>query len=139
MYQELKAQKIGLIYWDLECSYDSDPSWILGDLHNVKFDFAQIDLLPDVINSWEFIKEKCPDFPNELPVSDINVIAANKLLLITTNLSAKNIGEIFDLLRNIKGVAFVLGENPIRDDFHYFIYCEVIEILEKVQHKRLLA
>ncbi|MBP0029730.1 hypothetical protein [Roseofilum sp. Guam] len=76
----------------LECSYDSDPSWILGDLHNVKFDFAQIDLLPDVIDSWKFLKEKCPDFPDELQVSDINAIAANKPLLITTDLSAQNTG-----------------------------------------------
>lgn len=137
MYEELKLQKIGLIYSDLECSYDSDPSWVLGGLHNVKFDFAQIDILPDVIDSWTFLKEKCPDFPNELQVSDVNAIADNNPLLITTDLSAQNIGEIFDSLSNIKGVAFVLGENLTRNDFHYFSYYEVIEILERIQDKKL--
>ncbi|MBP0011369.1 hypothetical protein, partial [Roseofilum sp. Belize Diploria] len=58
VYQELKIQGIGLIYSDLECSYDTDPSWILRSIHNSDFDFAQIDLLGDIGDSWNFLKEK---------------------------------------------------------------------------------
>ncbi len=132
VYQELKIQGIGLIYSDLECSYDTDPSWILRSIHNSDFDFAQIDLLGDIGDSWNFLKEKCPNFTDELQVSDINDIARENPLLITTDLSENNLEEIIDCLANIKGIAFVLGDNPIRDDFHYFSYCEVIKMLEQV-------
>jgi len=71
----IKIQGIGLIYSDLECSYDTDPSWILRSIHNSDFDFAQIDLLGDIGDSWNFLKEKCPNFPDELQISDINDIA----------------------------------------------------------------
>ncbi|MEA5471826.1 hypothetical protein [Spirulina sp. 06S082] len=133
--KQLKSKGIGFIYSSLEASYDTDPSWILRDIPDQlesNTDFFQVDLLPDVNDSWQFLKEKCPDFPDELQLSDINDLASKYSLLVTTDFSEENIEEIVASLQNIKGISFVLGNNPIRNDIHYFNYSEVLKILQKL-------
>jgi len=133
--KELSKREIGIIYSNIEASYDDDPSWIFGrfiDEDNLNSSYYQIDLLGDMENSWEFFKEECPKYPEELQIQDINELAKQYPLLITLDYSPENILEIINLMPNIKGITMVLGDDSLRNDIHYFKYSEVLNILDKL-------
>jgi hypothetical protein len=133
--KELSKREIGIIYSNIEASYDDDPSWILGrflDEDNLNSSYYQIDLLGDMENSWKFFKEECPKYPEELQIDDINDLAKEHPLLITLDYSPDNVLEIINFMPNIKGLTMVLGNNSHRNDIHYFQYPEVLNILDKL-------
>ncbi|MBW4542938.1 MAG: hypothetical protein KME25_00595 [Symplocastrum torsivum CPER-KK1] len=133
--KELYKKGIGIIYSNIEASYDDDPSWILSSFvneDNLNSSYYQIDLLGNMENSWEFFKEECPKYPEELQIHDINELAKQYPLLITLDYSPDNILEIINLMPNIKGITMVLGDDSLRNDIHYFKYSEVLNILDKL-------
>jgi hypothetical protein len=132
---ELYTKGIGIIYSNIEVSYDDDPSWILSSFVNedkLNSSYYQIDLLGDIENSWEFIKEECPQYPEELQIDDINNLAKQYPLLITLNFSAENTLEIINFMPNIKGISMILGDGSCRNDIHYCQYSEVLNVLDKL-------
>ena len=79
VYQAIKAIGCGLFYSGIEASYEDDPSWLFADFENtVDFEkvLFQVSLLPDIENSWVFFKEECPKYPDELQISDVDMLAA---------------------------------------------------------------
>jgi len=132
--KELYKKGVGIIYSDIQVSYDDDPSWILSSfLSEEKLNscYYQIDILGDMENSWQFLKRDCPQYPEELQIDDINNLAQQYPLLITLDFSTDNLLQIIKSMPNIKGVSMILGDNPCRNDIHNFQYSEVLNILEK--------
>ena len=133
--RKLTELNIGLIYSGIEASYEDDPTWILSRFENeseLGASYFQLDILADMDNSWSFLKEECPKYPEELQIEDIKQIAYQYPLLITLDYSHKNIIEVISSFQNIKGISFTLGTMPTRDDFHWFDYAKVINILNQI-------
>jgi hypothetical protein len=132
----LENEGIGIIYSDLYASYDSDPSWIMSpfehedeDAEALNASFYDIELLTDVLDSWNFLSRRCPEYPEELQVSDINELASHYPILIGLNYSIENIREITYSMQNIRGITFRIGDEPERNDIHCISYNDVISIL----------
>ena len=138
-FQKTLSQKgIGIIYSNIEVSYDDDPSWILSpflDEYNVDLSYYQIELLGDIENSWHFLQKECPTYSEELQISDINQIAKQHPLLITLDYSPENILDIINFMPQIKGVSMVLGSNPMKNNLHFLQYSKVLEILDLMKQK----
>ncbi len=137
---ELLKDGIGIIYSNIEATYDDDPSWILSRFLNeaeLNASYYQIDLLGNVENSWEFLKEECPRYPEELQIKDINDLAKDNSLLITLNYSTDNILEILDYLPNIKGISMVLGNKCQENDIKCFEFTTVLKILNKLKNQKM--
>lgn len=128
----------GLIYSGFEVSYDEDPSWVFSDFDTTPINsqvFFQLDLLPEVKDAWRFLKEECPNYPEELQVSDVKHLSNRFPLIITTNFNEKNVTDICNTLDNIRGISFVLGEKTVTNDFHYDSYDNVVKILRRFNRK----
>lgn len=133
--KQLQALNVGLIYSGIEASYEDDPTWILSSFNNeteLGASYFQIDLLADIDNSWFFFKEECPKYPDELQIEDIEQIASRYPLVITLDYSNNNIIEIISRFQKVKGISFTLGTRPTRNDFHWFDYTQLRDILNQV-------
>ncbi|NJL01630.1 MAG: hypothetical protein HC910_14110 [Spirulinaceae cyanobacterium SM2_1_0] len=130
-YQSLGDSK--LVLSGIDVSYDSDPSWILS---GVAQEFMrsgtifQIDILPEISNSWEFLKTECPKFSEDLQLADLDYLASQFQILFTTDFSQENLSELSILIPNNFGIYLVLGEHSVREDVHFFSYSEVLRILD---------
>lgn len=130
----LRSQGIEIIYSNITASHDDDPSWILSHFLQQKElsgSYFQVDLLPEFDNSWEFLKNESPEYPEELQIEDINQIAKQSNLLIALDYSPNNVLEVINYLPNVKGISMVLG-NSLVEDFHCFDYFEILDILKKL-------
>lgn len=139
--ETLSKENIGIIYSNIEVSHDEDPTWILSryqDEKNVNASFFQIDLLPEYQNSWEFLNNESPEYPEEIQIEDIKELGIENSLLLTSNFNPDNIFDILEKIPSIKGIGMEIGNTPTRDDFHYFKYFEVIEILRKLQEQNAI-
>lgn len=128
----LKEADTGIIYSGIQACHDDDPNWIVNPIENEQTfykRFFQIDILPDVNNSWNFLKTESPKYEECLQIKDINALAYEFPLIISVDFQPDNIKDVLDYFPNIKGISFTLGENPTRDDFHWISYSELITIL----------
>lgn len=128
----LKEANTGIIYSGIQACHDDDPGWIVNPIENeqtIYKHFFQIDILPDVNDSWNFLKEECPKYEECLQIKDIKALADEFPLIISVNFQPDNVKDVLDCLPNIDGISFTLGENPTRDDFHWFSYSDLITIL----------
>lgn len=131
--RKIKEKKIDIIYSSISVSYEDDPNWIFSPFQNVDGVFFQADLLSDVTDSWNFLKNQCPQYPDELiQVKDINQLSLDFPLIITLDFSVDNIRDILLTFPKIKGISLRLGENPIRNDLHYTDFPNLISILNVV-------
>ena len=140
LQETLFKENIGIIYSNIEVSHDEDPTWILSRYQDEKLNasFFQIDLLPEYQNSWQFLTVESPKYPEEIQIQDISELGIDNSLLLTLNFDTNNIFKILNRITSIKGIGLEIGDNPKRDDFHYFKYSEVIEILSKLQEKSIV-
>lgn len=132
----LKQRGIGIIYKDIEVSYDDDPSWILSgylDQEEGKASYYQVDLLGDVENSWGFLELESPYYPEELQISDIVSLGRDNPLIITLDFSRNNISKIVSSFPSIKGIALTLSEKLEQKDSHTFKYQSVLNLLETIK------
>jgi len=131
--KELNKKGVGIIYSDIQVSYDYDPSWILSHLPSKVINncYYQIDILGGMENSWQFLRTECPQYPEELQIDDINNLAEQYPLLVSLDFSTDNLLQIIKSMPNIKGVSMILGDKSCRNDIHHFQYSEVVNILEK--------
>lgn len=130
----LSKKNIGVIYSGIEASYEDDPAWILSQYtssQNSDVSFYQIDLLSDMENAWEFLKNESPLYPNELQINDILSLGNMYPLIISLDFNKENINEIIHNFSSVKGFVFVLSEKSNRDDIHFFSYSFVSRILDK--------
>jgi hypothetical protein len=137
--QELYLANKGIIYSPITISYDEDIQWSLDDFDSIEKStpvYFQLDLLGDMTNAWEFLVAESPKYPDELQIEDIDELALEHPILLTTNFSLNNIDEILSRLPHIRGLSFVLGNSPHRNDIHCFDYLEVVQILEYLKSKR---
>ena len=139
--ETLFKENIGIIYSNIEVSHDEYPTWILSryqDEKNLNVSFFQIDLLPEYQNSWYFLNNESPEYPEEIQIDDISELGIENPLLLTLNFNTDNIFKILDKITSIKGIGMEMGNNPTRDDFHYLKYFEVIEILRELQKRNTI-
>ena len=139
--ETLSKENIGIIYSNIEVSHDEDPTWILSryqDEKNLNASFFQIDLLPEYQNSWHFLNNESPEYPEEIQIEDISELGIENPLLLTLNFNPDNIFNIFEKIPSIRGISMEIGNTPTRNDFHYFKYFEVIEILRRLQERNTI-
>jgi hypothetical protein len=137
LVESLNIRSKSFVRGDFQISYDDDPEWLtnLLKLHSTELDyFYQIDLLPDVQNSWLFLKTECPNYDEELQIKDINEIALNFPVMISVDFNLENVLDVIESLPAIQGLFFTLGDEVIRDDFHWIRFPELLEILDALQH-----
>jgi hypothetical protein len=132
--QALEREGIGIIYSDLNISYDHDPSWIMipfegEETATLNASYYNIELLADVNDSWNFFSNECPNYPDELQVTDVEELASEYPILIGLDYSVKNIEEIINSFSNIKGISFRIGEYLPKNCIHRIDYSELIKIL----------
>lgn len=128
--QDIDNQKKGIIYSPICLSYDEDPEWVFDGLDIEKYSYFQLDLLGDMEDSWNFLVSKTSEETDEVQIEDINELSRRYPLILTTDFSKNNVRDILGYFPNIRGISFVLGESPQRNDIHSFKYSEVLEILE---------
>ncbi len=137
LYKDLETKGIGVIYC-VEASHDDDPAWILSHFTDKEFNvsYFQVDLLPEYLNSWNFLKNESPKYPEELQIEDINQIGEEHPLLISLDYSASNALEILNSMSTIRGISIVLGESALREDVHYFQYSKALEVLDRLRRSK---
>jgi len=134
--KEIEASKVKVIFKGNEASYDDDPSWILSsflDIENSKSYIYQIEILTDMENSWNFFKDECQRYEDELQISDINKLGEQFPLLISLDFTSENIVEISKSFPSILGMSFTLSGNRDSNSAHYLSYESMIEILEHLK------
>jgi hypothetical protein len=133
----LKECKIDLIYSGIEISYEDDLSWIENSLQDkivLNTTLFQVDLLSDMDNSWEFLKHKSPEYPEELlQIEDINKLSSRFPLIIEIDFTSNNILEIMHCFPEIKGMNFRLGANPLRNDLHFIDFDKLVNTLSIIK------
>ena len=133
--QELERRGVGIIYSGISVSYDDDPAWILSKYENVSdlnAAFYHLDLLGDMENSWNFLKQESPQYIDEFQIDDIDKIGEGFPLLITLDYTVDNVCEIADRISTARGISMTLGESPKRNNIHCFTYSSVLDVLANV-------
>jgi len=131
--QTASQSGIRFIYSGIEASYDDDPAWILSSFdesEKLEAAYFQVDLLSDVEGSWNFFKNECPKYSEELQIDDINQISAQYPLIISLDFSVENIVEIIEHFENVQGFWFTLGACQKSNDPHLIEYSELVNILK---------
>ena len=134
-----KKSNINIIYAGVTASYEDDPNWLLSgylDLIDINISYFQIDLLGDIENSWDFFSKESPNFSEELQIEDIDSISQKHPILVTIDFKPDTVIEIIDKMNNIKGIYMTLGESSMKDDFHYFSYQSILDIVNKFNQKK---
>jgi hypothetical protein len=130
---KFKDSNSSFIYKSIGASYDDDPAWIISEIEQIEIpniSYFQLDLLNDINDAWNFFKNECPSYEDELQINDVNKIAFNYPLIISLDFSPTNIVEIISFLPNVNGLNFTLGSNPKRDDFHWLSYPDLLDTLK---------
>jgi hypothetical protein len=128
----LEGAGIGVIYADLEVSHDDDPSWTFTRFSGIpdsNVTAYQIDVLGEYRDSWRFLQEESPAYPDEFQIADLNELAATRDLLVTLDFTPGNIAGILTALPAIRGVALPLSEGAARNDLHHFTFDEAASVL----------
>lgn len=133
--EKLISLKFKLIGAGINVSYEDSPSWILSGYDDMKknnLSFFQVDLLGDVENSWHFMTTESPLYPDEIQIGDINELANKYPFFITLDFNHNNIKNIMDTFTSVKGLSFVLGDSPSRNDIHCFNYEETVSLIKQI-------
>lgn len=140
--QQLLKLDIGIIYSNIEASHEDDPSWIIDETKsnkNISKTFFQVDLLGEVENSWHFLNQETPKYPDEeLQIEDINNLAEKYPLFITLDYTPMNIVDIVSQLLAIKGITMTIAQSSARKDIHCFDYSTTLDIISKLNQTNIL-
>lgn len=114
----LLSEQFQVFFSNIEASYDTDPSWILGryhddDLLGLKNTYFQIDLVEEFEDAWTILRDVVSENCDELTISDINEISQKHNLILNINFRMNNIAEIIQTLPSISGVVFSLDQNGL--------------------------
>jgi hypothetical protein len=110
--QALAAAGVSLVYAGIQATYDTDPSWVLaryleGGLPQPAF--YEVQLLTDIDGAWESLRDRCPEYPEELQVADLDEIAARHALSLGLDFTPSNVVEILARIPHALGVSLTLG------------------------------
>ncbi|WP_091661503.1 hypothetical protein [Micromonospora auratinigra] len=132
MQEALAASGRKVVYSGIEIAHDEDPSWVLSryndspDRHSAIF---QVDVLPEFPDSWEFLRDKSPEFESEFQIEDLNLLAAEHNLVVSLNFTPQNLAEIIGALPGILGIGLTLAEAATRQDLHFIRYEAALDVL----------
>jgi hypothetical protein len=132
----LRDAGLGIVYAGVDISHDEDPSWIFGahdDEPNLNATLFQADVLPEYRNSWAFLRDSSPEYPEEFQIADLDELARGRPLLANLDTTPDNILEILERLPSIHGLALVLGEHPTRGDVRHHSFPAAIALLNAVR------
>lgn len=108
----LTKNGIGLILSRLTAEEDMDPSWILGpatDLGDPSPDLIEVEIIPLLTDSWRFLTEESPRYPDELQVKDIECLASESPLLLSVDFTPGNVAAVRGAIPSAQGLSFTLG------------------------------
>jgi hypothetical protein len=128
----LAGAGIGIVYAGIEISHDDDPSWVLSryaDVPDLGAVLFQADVLGEYRDSWRFLLEESPAYPEEFQIDDLNQLGREHDLVATLDFTPANVAEIAAGLPGIRGVALPLGDRAARGDVHRFTFDEAVAVL----------
>ncbi|WP_143234597.1 hypothetical protein [Paractinoplanes atraurantiacus] len=129
----LREIGVGIVYGGIEIAHDDAPEWVF-DLHDatpqLDVEFFQVDLLPEYRDSWAFLRDRSPEFPEEFQVADLNAFARDRPLLIGLDFTVDNIGEISAALPEVRGFAVTIGDGATRSGVHSHSYNQSLKVLQ---------
>ncbi len=115
----------------------SDPTWIFeryDSVSEVDSIFFQVDLLGDLNDSWNFMKNECPKYPEELQLGDLIDLCKSRKVFVSLDFNINNIEEILGCFSSKHGIAFTLGSKSSLNNNHYFEFDEVVRIIQIVNN-----
>jgi len=138
----LKAEGLSLSYSYNEVTHDDgdvDVSMAFFQSeksagHDLNAAFYQLDLLSEYDNAWNFLKFEADEYPDDtVQIENINTFSKEWPTLACLDYSPSNVKDIVESLPNLQGIAMVLVDNSLREDFHFFDLDSVKEVLNALQ------
>jgi hypothetical protein len=127
----LAGAGIGIVLAGLEIAHDDDPSWVLSryaDVPDLGAVLFQADVLGEYRDSWRFLREESPAYPEEFQIEDLNGLGQQGDLVATLDFTPANVAEIVATLPGIRGVALPLA-GKARAGVHAFGFDEAVAVL----------
>jgi len=123
---------IGIVYGGIEISHDDDPAWAFSahddvpDLHPALF---QADVLPEYRDSWAFLRDRAPEFPDGFQIGDLDALGRERPLVVGLDVTPATVGEIMAALPGVRGIALTLGGHPRRGDVRFHGYDAAVAVV----------
>jgi len=127
----LAGAGIGLVLAGVEIAHDDDPSWVLSryaEVPGLGTVLFQADVLGEYRDSWRFLREESPAYPEEFQIDDLNELGRDAGLVATLDFTPANVTEIVAALPGIRGIALPLAE-AARAGVHAFGFGDAVAVL----------
>jgi hypothetical protein len=135
--QEIRAALsdvgIGIVYAGIEISHDDDPSWVFGaysDTPDLNAALFQVDVLTEYSDSWAFLRDRSPEYPDEFQIADLNELARERPLVAGLDFTPATIGEIAEALTDVRGFALTIADRARRNDARFHTYADALAVLD---------
>jgi hypothetical protein len=129
----LREAGVGIAYGGIEISHDDDPSWVFSryaDVPELEAAYFHTDVLPEYRDSWAFLRENSPEYPDEFQIADLEDLAAEYPVLVGLDFTPANIREIADAVPSARGLALTLAERATRGDARFHTYADAVRAIE---------
>lgn len=134
--REFLNQGVGVVFSNIYISYDEELDWFLGQYSSLKGKeqfFLQVDLLGDIDGAWDFLKNECPKYPEELQINEISAASEEYKMFGILDFDYKNIKEIASAFPSFYGITFILGEESKLNNNHYLFLEDAISLIRKIK------
>jgi len=118
---------LAIVRAGIEIAHDDDPAWVFGGLDDAAL--FQVDVLPEYRDSWRFLRDESPRFPDEFQIADLNDLTRERPLLVALDFTPANTPEIRAALPAARGIAFTLAEHARRGGVRFHAYAEVVRVI----------
>ena len=128
----LRDAGFGIVYGGIEISHDDDPEWVFSSYAGtpeLNAAFFQADVLPEYREAWAFLRDRAPEYDEELQIGDLDELAAERALVVGFDFTTGNVGEIVAALPRVHGFAFTLARDARRGDARFHTYADVLDVL----------
>jgi hypothetical protein len=129
----LREAGIGITYGGIEISHDDDPSWIFSryaGVPDLNAAYFHADVLPEYRDSWAFLRDKSPEYPDEFQIEDLEGLAAEYPMLVGLDFTPGNIREIAEAVPSARGLAITLAEGATRGDARFHTFVQAAQVIE---------
>jgi hypothetical protein len=129
----LSDEGIGIVYGTIEINHDDDPAWIFGDFDDqddLDAAFFQVDVLPEYEDSWEFLRDRAPEYEDEeFQIADLDDLAGRYPIVAGLDWSPANVHEVLAAVPNLRGLSFTLAGQARFGGVRFFSYEDVLATL----------
>ena len=129
----LREAGVGIVYAGIEISHDDDPSWVFSryaDIPDLNATYFHADVLPEYRDSWAFLRDRSPEYPDEFQIGDLEELATTYPMLVGLDFTPDNIQEIVAGVPSARGLAITLADRATRGDARFHTYAEAVRAIE---------